>query len=111
MLKEDGLLSKAASLLTEDSAAYPDDSLLNSEDEFPSAQIQRSTDKPRKRQEKQPPNSPKTRRLETTRGSYEHPPKKRTCQFHQENAENVEEKIRKSETSISTLKAHFGTMS
>jgi hypothetical protein len=109
ILKEAGLLSKAASLLTEDSATYPDDSLLNSEDEFPSAQIQRSTDKRKERQDEQPPNppkSPKKRRRDTPRGSYEQPPKKRPRRFLQENAENVNEKIRKSEESISKLKAH-----
>ena len=50
ILTEDGLLSEATSLPTEHSAACPDDSLLNSDDEFPSAQIQRSTDKPKERQ-------------------------------------------------------------
>ena len=60
ILKEDGLLCKAASLHTEDSAAYPDDSLLNSEDEFPSIQIQWPTDKPKECQDKQPPKSPNT---------------------------------------------------
>jgi len=40
ILKEDWLLSKATSLHTEDSTAYPEDLLLNSEDEFPSTQIQ-----------------------------------------------------------------------
>ena len=94
---------------TEDSAACPEDTLLNSEDEFPSAQLQRSTDKPKERQDEQPPKpprSPNKRRRDTPRSSYEDPPKKRPRRFQQENAENVKEKIRKSEESISKLKAH-----
>ena len=109
ILREDGLLSIAASLRTEDSAAQHEDTLLNSEDEFPSAQIKRSTDKPKERQDEQPPKpprSPNKRRRDTPRGSYEDPPKKRPRRFQQENAENVKEKIRRSEESISKLKAH-----
>ena len=82
-----------------------EDMLLNSEDEFPSTQIQRPMDKPIERQDKQPPKPPRSPptkcRHETPRGSYEDPPKKRPCRFQQENAENVKEKIRKSEESIS----------
>ena len=37
------LLAQVASLLTKDSAAYVDDSLLNKEDEFPSVQIYKQT--------------------------------------------------------------------
>ena len=109
ILREDGLLSIAASFQTENSAALPEDTLLNSEDEIPSAQIQRSTYKPKERQDEQPPKpprSPNKRRRDTPRGSYEDPPKKRPRRFQQENAENVKEKIRKSEESISKLKAH-----
>jgi len=72
ILNEDGLLSKAASLYTEDSAAYPDDSLLNSEDEFPSAHIQRSMDKPKERQDEQPSKPPNKFYRDVPRGSYEH---------------------------------------
>jgi len=39
-----------------DFAAYPDDSLLNSEDTFRGAQIQLSTDKPKERQKTKHPN-------------------------------------------------------
>jgi len=93
-------------LYTEDSTAYPDDLLLNSEHEFPSAQIQWSMDKPKECQDEQPPKSPNKCHCDTLRGSYEHPPKKRARQFQQENAENVKEKIRKSKESISKQKAH-----
>jgi len=85
-------------LLPEGSAADPEDSLLNTDDEFPSAQVQRPTDKQKERQDKQPPKppkSPKKRRRDTLRGSYEQPPKKRPRQFQPE-----------SEESISKLKAH-----
>ena len=109
ILREDGLISKAASLSTEDSSAFPDDTLLNSEDEYPSAQIQRPTDKPKERKEEQPPKPPKShtkRRSDTPHGSYKDPPKKRSRHFQQENAESVKQKIRKSEESISKLQAH-----
>ena len=106
ILKEDGLLSEATSLPTEHSAACPDDSLLNSDDEFPSAQIQWSTDKPKERQEEQLPKLPRKRHRDTPRGSYERPQEKRPCCFQQGNAENIKEKIRKSEESISKLKTH-----
>ena len=106
ILKEDGLLSEATSLPTEHSAACPDDSLLNSDDKFPSAQIQQSTDKPKERQEEQPPKPPRKRHRDTPRGSYERPQEKRPRRFQQENAKNIEEKIRKSEESISKLKTH-----
>ena len=109
ILREDGLIIKAASLSTEDPGAYPDDTLLNSEDEYPSAQIQRSTDKPKERQEEQPPKPPKSpikSRRDTPHGSYEDLPKKRSRRFQQENAESVKEKITKSEESISKLQAH-----
>ena len=80
----------------ENSGAYPDDPLLNSDDEYPSAQVQRSTEKPKERQEEQPPKPPRSptkRRRDTQRGSYEDPPNKRSRRFQQENAENVKEKI------------------
>ena len=102
ILKEDGLLSKATSLSTEDSGAYPDETLLNSDDEYPSTQVKWSTEKPKARQEElpKPPRSPIKRRRD------EDPPKKRSRRFQQENAENIKEKIRKSEESISKLQAH-----
>ena len=109
ILREDSLLSIAVLLRAEDSAAYPEDTLFDSEDEFSSAQIQRSTDKPKERQDEQPPKLPKSpnkRRRDTPRGSYEDTPKKRPRCFQQENAENVKENRRKSEESIYKLKAH-----
>ena len=84
ILREDVVLSKAALPSTEDSAAYPDDTPLNSEDEFPSAPIERSTDKPNERQEEQPPKPPRSpikRCRDTLRGGYEDRPKKRSPRF------------------------------
>jgi len=59
ILREDGLLSEATSLSTENSGAYPDDPLLNSDDEYPSTQVQRSPEKTKERQEEQPPQPPR----------------------------------------------------
>ena len=65
ILREDGLLSIATSLRTEDCAACPEDTLLNSEDEFPP----------------KPPRSPNKRRRDTPRGSYEDPAKEKAPPF------------------------------
>ena len=85
ILREDVVLSKAALPSTEDSAAYPDDTTLNSEDEFPRAQIERSTTKrANERQEEQPPKPPRSpikRCRDTLRGGYEDRPKKRSPLF------------------------------
>ena len=97
IIKEDGLLTE------EGRSTDPEDSILESEDEIQSAQIQRPTDKPKERQKEQSLELPRKRRHNNSRRNEEHQPRKRP---RQETAESLSEKIRKSEESISKLRTH-----
>ena len=92
IIKEEGLF------IEKGTTTDPEDSLLGSEDEIRSAQIQLPTDKPKKRQDEQSLKSPRKRRHCNSRSNEEHQPRKRP---RQETAESLSEKIRKSEESIS----------
>ena len=97
IIKDDGFL------IEEDITTDPDDSLLETEDEIQSTQIQRPTDKPKERQDEQPLKSSRKRSHNNLQNNEKHQPRKRP---RQETAESLSEKIRKSEESISKLRTH-----